>query len=259
MKQQSIDLGNEFQPATEETFFEEQTVQRIPAVIPLNETPTKTSARRFQKLRVPMRKADKSFNPAFLLMALLAVTALGVIAGTMVYRTSTEKSAVNNAATDTDDPVNRTIPAQYQFVVDKPGDDSSSSSSSSSSSLPTGTEPPRDNLSRDDFNSLPPSTSEPVKRDSRNRQDGEESSAPDAENEQQQNAENEETGEETQGVAPRKEDEEELPPPPPLRRDRREDKKQDKPKQKTNTSQPENRQQNEQPAADAGSETESEN
>lgn len=253
MKQQSIDLGNEFQPATEETFFEEETVQRIPAVVPLNETPTKTSARRFQNLRVPMRKADKSFNPAFLIMALLAVTALGVIAGTMVYRTSTEKTAANNAATDSDDPVNRTIPAQYQFVV--PGEEPSSSSSSS---LPTGTAPTGDNLSRDDFSSLPASTSEqPVRKDSRDRQGEEESPAPDTENEPQQKAENEENGEETQEVAPTKEKLKDIPPPPPLRRDgSSEDKKQDKPKQKSNTAQPENRQENEQPAADTGSESE---
>jgi hypothetical protein len=246
MKQQSIDPRDELQPVTEETFFEEETVQRIPAVIPLNETPTKTSAR-FQKLRVPMRKADNSFNPAFLIMALLAVTALGVIAGTMVYRTSAEKTSANNAATDTNDPVNRTIPAQYQFVVDKPGE--------SSSSLPTGGES-RDNLSVDNFSSLPQSTSEAARKDSRNRQQEEESPAPDGENEQpEQNAQNEENAEENQGVKPpSSEDEEDIPPPPPLRRDRKEDKKQDKPKPKSNNAQPENRQENEQSAADSESE-----
>src|SRR5215210_7968701 len=149
MNQQNTIAPDEFQPITEEVFFDEETVQRIPAVMPLDETPTRTSAR-FRRLRVPMRKADNSFNPAFLIMALVAVTALGVIAGTLVYRTSTEKSA-NNAALETDEPVNRTIPAQYQIIVDKP--ESSQA---------------KDNLPKDNLNS-PPSTQ--LKKDSRDKQE----------------------------------------------------------------------------------------
>lgn len=213
MKQQSIDLPNDFQPATEETFFDEETVQRIPAVMPLDDTPTRASTR-FRKMRVPMRKPDNSFNPAFLIMALVAVTALGVIAGTLLYRTSAEKSA-NNAAMENGEPVNRTIPPQYQFTIDKPESGET-----------------KDSLSKDNLTSLP-STSAPVKKDSRGK---EESSAPDANNEQE-NAQNEEVVEEKEATAPTEEDE--IPPPPPLRRDRKEDKKQDKAKQKDKNDKPE--------------------
>lgn len=248
MRQQSIDLQNEFQttPVTQETFFNEETVQTIPAVIPLDETPTKTSARFTGKrrIRVPqMRKEDNSFNPAFLIMAFVAVTALGVIAGTLLYQASAEKSA-NNAAVETDEPGNRTIPAQYQFIVDKP---------ESSASTTTGT--------RDNSASLPSSTtSEPARNNSRiggNSQQTEEASGQqsDGENEEQ-NAENEEARTEDQQAAitpSRNEDDEDLPPPPPLRRERRDDKKQDKAKPKNNNSpQPENRENEQQPAADSG-------
>jgi hypothetical protein len=215
MKQHSIDLPNEFQPVTEETFFDEETVQRIPAVMPLDETPTRTSSR-FRKMRVPMRKQDNSFNPAFLIMALVAVTALGVIAGTLLYRTAAEKSA-NNAAMENGEPVNRTVPAQYQFVLDKPESGET-----------------KDSFSKDNPTSLP-STSASTKKDSR---DKDESSAPEANNEQQENAQNEEVVEEKEATAPSEEDED-IPPPPPLRRDRKEDKKQDKAKQKDKNDKPE--------------------
>lgn len=209
MKQQSIDLRNEFQPAEEEIFFDEETVQTIPAVVPLDETPTRTSARRFRKLHVPMRKEDNSFNPAFLIMALVAVTALGVIAGTLVYRTASEKST--NATIDTDQPINRTVPAQYQFIVDKPES--------------TGT---KDTVDRDNLSTLP-SGSAPVKKDSSENQES--SSAPETEeNEQQKPAENEETVEENEPSVTS--DEPPPPPPPSLKRDRKETKKQDKDKPK---------------------------
>lgn len=221
MKQQSIDLPNDFQPATEETFFDEETVQRIPAVMPLDETPTRASTR-FRKMRVPMRKPDNSFNPAFLIMALVAVTALGVIAGTLLYRTSAEKSA-NNAAIENDEPANRTIPAQYQFVVNKPESGET-----------------KDSFSKDNLTSMP-SGNAPVKKDSREK---EESSAPVENGEQRENAQNEEVVEEKETAAPSEEDEE-LPPPPPLRRDRKDDKKQDKDKQKKQNDKPET--QDEQP------------
>jgi hypothetical protein len=214
MKQQSIDGQDEFQTFPQEPFFDEETVQRIPAVIPLDETPTRTSAR-FRKLRVPMRRENNSFNPAFLIMALVAVTALGVIAGTLLYRTASEKSA-NNAGVETDEPVNRTIPAQYQFAVNKP------------ESTET-----KDNLPKDNLTSLP-STSAPVKKDSRGK---EESPATDIENERE-TVQKEEAVEETKTAAP-SEDEEDIPPPPPLRRDRKEDKKQDKTKQKNDNAKPE--------------------
>jgi len=223
MNQQNTGAQDEFQPFTEEVFFDEETVQRIPAVMPLDETPTRTSAR-FRQFRVPMRKSDNSFNPAFLIMALLAVTALGVIAGTLVYRTSTEKSA-NNAALETDEPVNRTIPAQYQFIVDKP--ESSQA---------------KDNLSKDNLNSLP-STTAPVKKDSLDKQ--EESSVPGAENEQQ-TVRNEEVEKKAEAPA-----EDEVPPPPPLRR--KEDKKQDKAKQKNDNAKPET--QEEKPPSDESNES----
>ncbi|HEX8736097.1 MAG TPA: hypothetical protein VF721_12290 [Pyrinomonadaceae bacterium] len=226
MNQQNINAQNEFQPMTEEVFFDEETVQKIPAVMPLDETPTRTSAR-FRQFRVPMRKEDKSFNPAFLIMALLAVTALGVIAGTLVYRTSTEKSA-NNAALETDEPINRTIPAQYQFVVDKP--ESSQT---------------KDNLSKDNLNSFP---SVPVKKDSRDEQ--EESTVTDAEN-KQQTAQNEEVVEKTE--APTSEDEDEPPPPLPPSQRRKEDKKQDKAKQKSDNSKTE--QKEEKPPSDESNES----
>lgn len=212
MKQQSIDLRNEFQPVQEEIFFDEETVQRIPSVVPLDETPTRTSARRFHKLRVPMRKEDNSFNPAFLIMALVAVTALGVIAGTMVYRTASEKST--NATIDTDEPINRTIPAQYQFVVDKPES--------------SGT---KDAVDRDNLSTLP-SSSAPSKKDSS--ENRESSSAPETEEteqqQQQQPAEKEETVEESEPSVTS--DEPPPPPPPSLKRDRKETKKQDKDKPK---------------------------
>lgn len=233
MNQQNINRQDEFQPVAEEVFFEEATVQTIPAVIPLDETPTRASTR-FRKLRVPMRKPDKSFNPAFLIMALLAVTALGVIAGTLVYRTSMEKSA-NNAGLETDDPVNRTIPAQYQFVVDKPESPDS-----------------KNNLSKDNLTSLPSTTAAPVKKDSRNKQD--ESSVPEAEDEEQ-TAQNEEAVKETEAPT----DEDEPPPPPPLRRDRKEDKKQDKAKQKNNNDKPETQESEEPPVANQDSEQSEEN
>ncbi|HEX8368130.1 MAG TPA: hypothetical protein VF604_06285 [Pyrinomonadaceae bacterium] len=226
MNQQNINRQDEFQTVAEEVFFDEETVQTIPAVMPLDETPTRTAAR-FKKLRVPMRKPDNSFNPAFLIMALLAVTALGVIAGTLLYRTSAEKSA-NNAVLENDDSVNRTIPAQYQFVVDKPA-----------------TGETKDNLSRDNSTSLP-STSAPVKKDSRDKQD-EESSVPDAENEQQ-TTQNEEVVRETEETPAASEEDEEMPPPPPLRRDRKEDKKQNKDKQKNKNVKPET--QEEEPPTD---------
>lgn len=213
MKQQSIDLRNEFQPAEEEIFFDEETVQRIPAVVPLDETPTRTSARRFRKLRVPMRKADNSFNPAFLIMALVAVTALGVIAGTLVYRTTTEKST--NATINTDEPVNRTIPAQYQFVVDKP------ESTETRDSLN------KNNFTsdKDNFTSLPSDDATTKKDSGENR----ESTAPEGENEQQP-TEKEETVEETEPSVTSEETEEPPPPPPSIRR--KENKKQGKDKPK---------------------------
>jgi type IV secretory pathway VirB10-like protein len=227
MNQQHINAQDEFQPDAEEVFFDEETVQRIPAVMPLDETPTRTSAR-FRQFRVPMRKEDKSFNPAFLIMALVAVTALGVIAGTLVYRTSTEKSA-NNAALETDEPVTRTIPAQYQFVVDKPESGQA-----------------KDNLPKDNLNS-PPSTQ--LKKDSRDKQ--EESSAPDTETEQKtaQN-DNEKVVEETEAPS---EDEDE--PPPPLPSQRKENKKQDKAKQKNDNAKPETQPKNEEPPSDEGNES----
>jgi hypothetical protein len=168
-----------------------------------------------------MRRENKSFNPAFLIMALLAVTALGVIAGTLVYRTSTEKSA-NNTALETDEPGNRTIPAQYQFVVDKPESGE-----------------PKDSLSKGNLTSLP-SGSASMKKGSGDKQD-EESSESDAENERQ-TTQNEEPVKETEAPAASEEDEE-LPPPPPLRRDRKEDNKQDKDKQKNKNSKPETQEQ----------------
>jgi hypothetical protein len=226
MNQQNTGAADEFQPFTEEVFFDEETVQKIPAVMPLDETPTQTSAR-FRQFRVPMRKADKSFNPAFLIMALLAVTALGVIAGTLVYRTSTEKAA-NNAALETDEPVNRTVPAQYQFIVDKP--ESSQA---------------KDNLPKDNLNSLPATTA-PVKKDSRDKQ--EESSLPKAEDEQQ-TTESESVVEKTE--TPAGEDEDEPPPPPPSQR--KENKKQDKAKQKTDNAKTEPKE--EEPPHDEGNES----
>jgi hypothetical protein len=228
MKQQSIDLRDEFQPAEEELFFDEETVQRIPAVVPLGETPTRASAR-FRKLRVPMRKADNSFNPAFLIIGLVAVTALGVIAGTLLYRTATDKST--NAAVESDDPVIRTIPAQYQFVVDKPESGATT----------------KDSISKDNLNSLP-TTGASSKKDSREK---EESSAPVAENEEQP-TEKEEVVEEPQ-IKAQSEDDEELPPPPPPRRDRKEDKKQNKAKQKNDNAKSES-QEEQPPTIDESSE-----
>lgn len=235
MKQQSIDLRNEFQsiPA-EEPFFDEETVQTIPAVVPLEETPTRTSARRFKKLRVPMRKTDNSFNPAFLIMALVAVTALGVIAGTLVYRAASENRA-NNAVLETDEPVNRTIPAQYQFVVDKPETGETKNNS------------PKDNLPSDNLSTLP-AASAPEKRDSR---ENAESSAPESENEEQP-AQNEEAAEEKPSEITSDEIEE-PPPPPPMRRDR--NKKQDKAKQKNDSPKPET--QEEEPPSDESNESSS--
>lgn len=217
MRQQSIDVQNEFQPAfTEEPFFEEETVQTIPAVVPLDETPTRTSARRFRQLRVPMRKADNSFNPAFLIMALVAVTALGVIAGTLLYRTASE-NRVNSAVSETGETNNRIVPAQYQFVVDKP-----ESTGATRDNLP------KDNLPSDNFTGTLPSTSTTEKKDSRENQ---ESSAPDAENEEQPAEKEEVVKEETEaGVS--SDELEEPPPPPPMRRDRKAEKKQEKAKQK---------------------------
>lgn len=247
MRQQSIDLQNEFQatPVTEETFFDEQTVQTIPAVIPLDETPTKTSARfdGRRRIRVPqMRKEDNSFNPAFLIMAFVAVMALGVIAGTLLYQASAEKSA-NNAAVETDEPGNRTIPAKYQFIVDKPESSTTTETRENSSSLPSSA-----------------TTSEPVRNNSRNSsQSAEESSERQSGGEnEEQNVQNEQSGDEQPAaITPsRNEDDEDIPPPPPLRRERGTDKKQDKTKQKNNNSQqPENRE-SEQPAADSGVENE---
>jgi len=204
MNQQNINQRDEFQPITEETFFEPEAAQAIPAVMPLDETPTRTNAR-FQKFRVPMRKPDNSFNPAFLIMALVAVTALGVIAGTMLYRAAEEKSA-SNTALENDQPANRTIPAQYQFIVEKPA----------SQSLP------KDNST---------SQAAPLKKNSRDKQ---ESSAPDEDNNTEP-VPSEETVEENKAEVPSEESEE----PPPIRRDRKEDKKQDKPKGKNKNTKPE--------------------
>jgi hypothetical protein len=214
MNQQNINQPDEFQPVTEETFFDEETVQSIPAVMPLDETPTRTSAR-LRKFRVPMRKADKSFNPAFLLMALLAVTALGVIAGTLLYRTAAEKSASNSAE---DEPVNRTIPAQYQFVIEKP------------SSLP------KDNLT---------STTAPLKKNPTNKS---ESSEPNAENEPE-NVPQEKTVEPKETEVVSEEDEE--PPPPALPRERKEDKKQNKDKGKNQNAKPETKDDGENPGEES--------
>lgn len=216
MNQQNINQPDEFSNVAEETFFDEETVQRIPAVMPLDETPTRTSAR-FQKFRVPMRKADKSFNPAFLIMALLAVTALGVIAGTLLYRTSAEKSANSSAA---DEPVNRTIPAQYQFIVEKP----------SSQTLP------KDNLT---------STTAPVKKNSSSKP---ESSEPNAENEPK-NEPNEETVEENKAEVSNEDEEE--PPPPAIPRERKEDKKQNKAKGKNQNAKPEVKEDGENPGEES--------
>lgn len=202
MNQQNVNQPDEFQPVADEVFFDQETVQRIPAVVPLDETPTRTSAR-FRKFRVPMRKADKSFNPAFLIMALVAVTALGVIAGTMVYRASTEKSAADRIA---DEPVNRTIPAQYQFIVEKP----------ESPSLP------KDNLT---------STNATVKKNPNNKP---ESSEPDAENEPE-TVSNEKAVEENEAEVSGMDDEE----PPPIGGRNKEDKKQNKAKGKNRNDKPE--------------------
>lgn len=197
MNQQNINPQNEFRPATEETFFDSADAATIPAVMPLDETPTRTGAR-FQKFRVPMRKPNNSFNPAFLIMAMLAVAALGVIAGTLLYRASAEKSANNTA---TDEPVNRTIPAQYQFVVEKP---------------------PAQSLPKDN-SSVSTTTTAPLKKESRSK---EESSAPDADNEPKDNK-SEEIVKENEAEAPSVEDEE----PPPIP-GKKEDKKQNKGKGK---------------------------
>jgi type IV secretory pathway VirB10-like protein len=214
MNQQNINQSDEFPDAAEEIFFDEETVQTIPAVMPLDETPTRTAAR-FRKFRVPMRKADNSFNPAFLIMALLAVTALGVIAGTMLYRTSAEKSASNDTS---DEPVNRTIPAQYQFVVEKP----------SSSSIP------KDNLT---------STTAPSKKNSGTKP---ESSEPNEENEPE-NVSTEETVEENKAEVPSEDDE---PPPPATPNKRKEDKKQNK--EKNQNAKPEPKDDGENPDEQSG-------
>lgn len=210
MNQQNINQPDEFQPAAEEIFFDVETVQTIPAVMPLDETPTRTSAR-FRNFRVPMRKADKSFNPAFLIMALLAVTALGVIAGTLLYRTATEKSASNSAS---DEPVNRTIPAQYQVIIEKP----------ESQSLP------KDNLT---------STNAPLKKNPSNKS---EASGQNAENEQEI-VPNQEVVEENKAEVVSEEDEE----PPPIGGKGKEDKKQNKAKGKNQNAKPEVKEDGEKP------------
>lgn len=124
MNQQHIIPQSEFQtPSTakEEVYFDTQPdqVEEIPAAMPLDDTPTRTSVRRprLQRLRVPMRRENKSFNPAFLALALLAVTALGVIAGTLVYRTTSEKS--ENGLSPENGMETRTVQPQYQFILDK--------------------------------------------------------------------------------------------------------------------------------------------
>lgn len=210
MNQQNINQPDEFQPAAEEIFFDEETVQTIPAVVPLDETPTRTSAR-FRNFRVPMRQPNNSFNPAFLLMALLAVTALGVIAGTLLYRTSTEKSASNSVS---DEPVNRTIPAQYQFIVEKPA----------SQTLP------KDNLT---------STTAPSKKNPDSKSEASEQNAED----EPETVSNEEVVEENKAEVSSEADEE----PPPIGGKGKEDKKQNKAKGKNQNAKPEVKEDREKP------------
>jgi hypothetical protein len=166
-----------------------------------------------------------------MILALLAVTALGVIAGTLLYRTASETSANNTAAAENDEPINRTIPAQYQFVVDKPGSESQSAPKESLNSLST--------------------VSAPSKKDSINKPESSDSSYKN--NKPENSAVNEEIAEENEETEVSGDDvvDEEPPPPAPVRRERKEDKKQNKNKGTNNNAKPENQESNE-PAVDEG-------
>jgi hypothetical protein len=117
--------GNSITPTTppEDAYFDTTTVQTAQPVMPLDETPTQTAVRRFRRprLRVPMRRGgdsanDSNFGRPLMAAALLAVMALGVIAGTMLYRASGERAFDETAA---DEAGARTIKPQYQFFVGK--------------------------------------------------------------------------------------------------------------------------------------------
>jgi hypothetical protein len=224
MNQQNISHLNEFQTPieNEETFFEMQPVQEeIAPVMPLDETPTQTSRRpgvrrHFRRYRVPVRREDKSFNPAFLALALIAVTALGVIAGTLFYRASSENSAGDSEPGNSD---TRTVQPQYQFIVDKPESNVSASSTdktfrdSSISSAPLTTAGETAPVSE----SMPATTAETemIRKDSRDdRRQKDETSESNSVDDEEKNVEsNNKTGD-----APKENpvDDEDEPPPPPL-------------------------------------------
>lgn len=83
-------------------------------VMPLDETPTRAAVR-FQRRRRDSAGRNfvqsNKFGRSLTVMALLAVTALGIIAGTLLYRASPERAADENAT--------RTIQPQYQFYIGK--------------------------------------------------------------------------------------------------------------------------------------------
>ena len=114
--------GRSITPTMEDAYFDTATVQTAQPVMPLDETPTQTAVRRFRRprLRVPMRRAGGvnnggNFGRPLMAAALLAVMALGVIAGTMLYRASGENALDETA----DEAVTRTVKPQYQFFVGK--------------------------------------------------------------------------------------------------------------------------------------------